>query len=826
MPHFSALSFINSFISLQVDLVEALHNTKMDWKCFSKENSDPCPECRTRLRQDPRVQSGTIYPYSYTSIHIMSTRTWCSICTLIYKSVVTWLGGRDPSSDERMTLMNSGYVGITFLDFSLLRPKRFVPGSLVILVGAWDCTGFDMTAPTVWTDPGFSKKLSSAPDVKFALELYTTPESGKSPSKAICHGRHYSSSIFDDSVLDTTRSWLNYCGHRHRFCRQGAEPELPRRAIDVSGEKPRLHVSADGETGEYVCLSHRWGPPEAILKSEKATVEERMREIPLSILPPTFRDAVDFTRRIGYRYLWIDSLCIIQDDPSDWEQEAAKMGLYYENSVLTLSVLQGHDPQAGCAWDAYALATTSITVGDCKIWCREIDSPVSHAQWQALKPDTPEDILFTRGWTLQESLLAPRLLFFTRRQAIWYCNSAFHEFKNCAMAEPLFDMTVKSIVASLAQPDNIFTIRDMYTQVPRVLKDVITLGVLNRTRETSPLLPRMNVYTAVSQVYMLILAEHAKRPTITDFPRRQFNSTLRGVNIALWYKMVIEYAARKLTYQSDKLVALSSLARKFSVLVKADYLAGLWLEKDYIRAQLAWELLDPESETLREEGEMAAPCLGSCCKEKLKDEIPSWSWASVNGDIFMSGATQQFYLCHSNIFNVLEGKCTTGADPFGRVTDGYLRVDARLGSAAEIGAEVSCTKDVGRDRYELSWNPETEQAIAGAKGSSPTVFYGNSLGCSKPEKCILGQNLIVVPLATTDSVYIPKENAMTLSVRTAAMTTQRNVTHLSVLICIDVEKRHGLRTLRRVGACSIKVKGKLSDLGWFADLAREELVLV
>lgn len=789
----------------------------MNWNCFSKQQSSPCPECVLRLREKPQVASGAVYPRYYTPISVLATRTSCRICTLVFQSVKNWLDSHD-AADEKMELMRAGYVGVSFHDLARLRPKRYIPGSLVVLVGAWDCSGMDFGTGSAWENEDFKRKVTLPPDVKFILELYTTPETGKAPCRAIHQGRHYATDIFDDRTLENVRLWLEYCGHRHRFCQQEAEPTLPRRVIDVSGEQPHLHVSIDGERGTYVCLSHRWGPPEAILKSEKATLQQRRQGIPLSTLPPTFRDAIAFTRRLGYRYIWIDSLCIVQDDSDDWEQEASKMGLYYENSVLTLSVLQGHDPQAGCGWDPKDILTTSITVGESKIWCREIDSPVAHQQWMGLEPGSSSDILFTRGWTLQESLLAPRLLLFTKRQAIWYCNSALHEFKNCAMAEPLVGLMTKTVVSSVAQPDDMFTVRDMWTEIPRMLKETVSLSTLGT--KTSDYLPHMNVYTAVSQLYVQILAEHSKRPPWSGPVRSHFLSTMRGMNIMLWYKMVMEYAGRDLTYQSDKLIALSALARKFSTLVKEEYIAGLWMEKDFIRAQLGWELLWSRG------GRAAVPCLGDCCREKFKYDVPSWSWASVDGGIYLSAASQQWYWCYSTIFNVLEGKCTTGSDPFGRVSDGFLRVDARVGSFAQIDALVTCSKDTGRDRYEITWNAATEAALEAAKSPIPTVFYGNSLGCSEPDKCGLGEKLLLIPLATTDPNFIPKGTPMTMSARTAAKAHHRSLTHLSLLICVEADSRHGSRTLRRVGACSIKMKGRVDGLGWFHKLAGEELILV
>src|SRR5207248_2982479 len=69
--------------------------------------------------------------------------------------------------------------------------------------------------------------------------------------------------------------------------------------------------------------------------------------IPLSDLPPTFRDAIAVTRTLRVRYLWIDSLCIIQDDRDDWAKESPKMGLIYTNAILTIAASAARDSSCG-----------------------------------------------------------------------------------------------------------------------------------------------------------------------------------------------------------------------------------------------------------------------------------------------------------------------------------------------------------------------------------------------------------------------------------------------------------------------------------------------
>ena len=93
---------------------------------------------------------------------------------------------------------------------------------------------------------------------------------------------------------------------------------LPTRLIDVSDEQPKLCLSENIEPDtSYVALSHCWGSLD-FLTLKKSNIKIFQNQIPDLALTKTFRDAVHITQYLGFRYLWIDSLCIIQDDTADW----------------------------------------------------------------------------------------------------------------------------------------------------------------------------------------------------------------------------------------------------------------------------------------------------------------------------------------------------------------------------------------------------------------------------------------------------------------------------------------------------------------------------
>ena len=142
-----------------------------------------------------------------------------------------------------------------------------------------------------------------------------------------------------------------YFGHNCLASHEGPRrvPSFPSRVIDVgspSAEKVFL-VETEGTSARYIALSYCWGKSHR-LKAIKANIAELKAGVTLDGLPQTFQDAVKICRRLDVKYLWIDSLCIIQDDRRDWDIEASKMGSVYSNSYLTISALNSRDDSEGC----------------------------------------------------------------------------------------------------------------------------------------------------------------------------------------------------------------------------------------------------------------------------------------------------------------------------------------------------------------------------------------------------------------------------------------------------------------------------------------------
>lgn len=135
------------------------------------------------------------------------------------------------------------------------------------------------------------------------------------------------------------RSWLEDCCKLHEKCPSGQLSKLPTRVIDVGSidgqHSPRL-VLAGGIQGRYAALSHCWGGEISPLLKIK-TLQSFQHAIPLPDLPANFRDAISITQQLGIQYLWIDSLCIIQDSRDDWEAESKEMGFIYRGAIVTIA---------------------------------------------------------------------------------------------------------------------------------------------------------------------------------------------------------------------------------------------------------------------------------------------------------------------------------------------------------------------------------------------------------------------------------------------------------------------------------------------------------
>jgi hypothetical protein len=218
---------------------------------------------------------------------------------------------------------------------------------------------------------------------------------------------------------------------------------LPSRLIDVGDnlgtQDPRLVFTAEALNSKftkdtryrYIALSYCWGSPlisQPPLSTKRDTLRARCERIPIESMPQAFRDVVEVARKLGLQYVWIDSLCIIQDDIMDWQAESAEMKEIYGNAYLTVvaaarpschdGFLSRKPPRLSCRIP-YLSTKTPLVNGSyylrsrsgTKWWGTDKMAEISGTRW------------ISRGWTFQEERLSVRVLMFGKTKFFFDCQS-------------------------------------------------------------------------------------------------------------------------------------------------------------------------------------------------------------------------------------------------------------------------------------------------------------------------------------------------------------------------------------------------------------------
>ncbi|KAF7872688.1 uncharacterized protein EAF02_008759 [Botrytis sinoallii] len=240
--------------------------------------------------------------------------------------------------------------------------------------------------------------------------------------------RPLSSDVSSKESFDIISTWLQQCLSKHKNCQNRDEinQKLPTRVIDVQheGQDPFL-VETNQRNGNWVALSYCWGSsPTAV--TTRQNLQQHCNKIPMSSLPQTMKDAIVVARRLGYRYLWIDSLCIIQDSPEDWAVESLKMADVYGGASLTIAAGAGIDTASGI-FDS----TNVFRQQQCGKFNFSIEGYDPHHPEERGRPHVMNSIdldpytfsgcLSKRAWTLQENLMSRRLITFGKEQLYWRC---------------------------------------------------------------------------------------------------------------------------------------------------------------------------------------------------------------------------------------------------------------------------------------------------------------------------------------------------------------------------------------------------------------------
>lgn len=284
--------------------------------------------------------------------------------------------------------------------------------------------------------------------------------------------------------IELMKQWIGECIDKHVDCQVLSDSILPKRALRIgTPEHPEIRLEqTDGHNGHYTALSHRWGA-ERLLTTTRDTIIDRERHIDWTSLSKTFRDAITLTRLLGIEYIWIDSLCIIQDDVVDWQIESSKMAAIYEHSYVTIAAnttfkgfLEGNElrPTSSIHVKGYDEAMNPV-----KVMFRY---PCYHGNFYAssLEGGMLGDEgypLSQRAWCFQERLLATRVLQFTDFETVFECKTGQH--CECSTIGHGFGTPIKKLLNEILREDfehsrSIHSVWDGWTTIlrPYITKDI------------------------------------------------------------------------------------------------------------------------------------------------------------------------------------------------------------------------------------------------------------------------------------------------------------------------------------------------------------------
>jgi hypothetical protein len=343
------------------------------------------------------------------------------------------------------------------------------------------------------------------------------------------------------------------CTSHHKRCPSIRDHVLPTRLIDCDDPlRPKLVTTAN-HTGRYVALSYVWGEPQPHSTITRNIVSYQSG-IGSSILPQTIKDAISLTHALGFRYLWADTLCIIQDSDDDKAQEIARMRAIFRDAHLVIVAASATKVSEGFLQDRLRSTPTDIALSF-QLPNGQVGSFCLSIIWK--NGDNPEDSLVKynpstepinkRGWCLQEYVLAPRALVFASHTLQYHCQTSVINLGNAYHEQ----------ARNRRLPDIVFALD-----------------------------PDMN-------------ADKDQRPSLST-TTKEWLEIREG-----WFDALVDYTQRSVTVSNDKLVAFAGVAEQFYRVWGTPYLAGLWQETLF--EDLFWHKRPGGSEDLPRPAQYRAP---------------------------------------------------------------------------------------------------------------------------------------------------------------------------------------------------------------------------
>jgi hypothetical protein len=372
---------------------------------------------------------------------------------------------------------------------------------------------------------------------------------------------------------------------------------------------------------EYITLSHCWGRQGVACRLTTSTYETFTSPFRQASMPRNFQHAAVFTRALGYRYLWIDSLCILQDSSSDMTEEIAAMSAIYSAAVCTIAATASASPEGGCFRER-----EPYYYNDCELFFSTNSytyvAPRLREQIMNIQ-DLFEDKVETaplnrRAWTFQERLLSRRIVHFGEGTVLFECNSM-------SASEWHRDGVPHQRIWYERSDGHLYTNSELkILQVDPAEYVRVPYGVRERSRRGKNLIRThyrwgVNPERTAVQVERERILKHSARSGVRG-ALEMLQTLPKHLSLAemlechrRWYELVSAYSNRSLTYRTDRLRALAGLASSIGAATGMVNLAGLW------EPTLTFDLLWAPTKTQ--------------CMLPGPFVAPSWSWASVNGQV-------------------------------------------------------------------------------------------------------------------------------------------------------------------------------------------------
>jgi hypothetical protein len=388
-----------------------------------------------------------------------------------------------------------------------------------------------------------------------------------------------SQNVLSEGSVKKIQGWINSCVQNHELCKHPdpALTHLPTRLIEITstitGELSIHLLETKGdEQYKYVALSHSWASSKP-LKTDRHNYLEHRDEIPWDELSTVYQDTITMANALAIRYVWIDSLCIIQQDIEEWGREAHHMGRVYSNAFLVFVALGGELALEKDPIESFTIYGTETKTGkDVYKSTINVRRKIDHDNLVNSANDDTTGEWFSRGWCFQERLFATRLLHFGGglEDIAFECNT---------------DITCECGGVDDLVRDGAFASKDK--------SELSSLWCHTKAQFTRE-------FDAITR----------KKP---DELVEDELEDIQNQLLAMYISLCEDFSAKQFSFPDDKLSAMDSLASKLGPYL-GSYHAGLW--RNNILVGMQWESFDATR------SRRYSPCCA-----------PSFSWASCTGGV-------------------------------------------------------------------------------------------------------------------------------------------------------------------------------------------------